>query len=248
MTNHLQSCAASHVGRVRENNEDAFFTSAMAKPARQLAWTGLLDGSTGWALVADGVGGHAAGEVASYLALEHLGPALHSCASDGDLRSAVAATNEEVVRSARRPDRHGMATTIAGIIFRDTSVIAFNVGDSRIYQLRRNRLLRLSEDHVLYGYMLTRCLGASAGTSAEPHILHVKPRIATRFLLCTDGVTDELDDEAIRAILTTADDPAAELIGAALDAGGRDNATAVVVDFQRTPRTAEPWYIPAERD
>lgn len=228
MTNHLKCWAASDTGRIRHHNEDAFMTSAMPEPSRRLSWAGQLHPIGGWALVADGVGASLAGEEASHLALEQLGFRLNGCITDRELLDAIAATNAAIL-AAQDADtsRDGMATTVVGLILTVAAAIIFNIGDSRAYSLRDGQLRRLSQDHVINGYMLTRCLGSAV---ADPYIRHIDCLRPSRFLLCTDGITNELSEETIQLLLGSRGDPAAALVNAALAAGGHDNLTAVVVD------------------
>jgi serine/threonine protein phosphatase PrpC len=223
--------AASDVGSVRNNNEDAFLTSGQLDGEADIAWEGRLDVRP-WALVADGMGGHAAGEVASALAVECLSAVLPGLATADEVSAAIEATNLALHDAMRlRPDLRGMGTTVAGILALRDSAIVFNVGDSRIYLAGRDGLARLSEDHVVGGYLLTKCLGGTPQIGTiEPFVRQVELTRGSRFLLCTDGLTDELEDEEIVELIA-GHDPASTLVGAALEKGGRDNVTVVVVQI-----------------
>ena len=221
--------AAAHVGAVRDNHEDAFLTSGQDIDDDVDSWEGSLQ-PTGWALVADGMGGHAAGEVASALAIRCLAAVLPQLDSLEEVTSAIEATNLALSDAMRtRPEFMGMGTTIAGLKLLGDTALTFNVGDSRIYHLAEGELQQISEDHVVGGYMLTKCLGGSSSPSlVEPFVRVQNIQEGSRILLYTDGVTDELPDETIQELLKQ-DNPAEALVEAAVFAGGRDNATSVVL-------------------
>ncbi|HKK27149.1 MAG TPA: Stp1/IreP family PP2C-type Ser/Thr phosphatase [Gemmatimonadota bacterium] len=237
--------AATDVGRVREQNEDA--------------WTAVP--GAGLYAVADGMGGHAAGEVASRLAIEALEEGV-----DGRAADTVAAAREalaEAVRGAARriheqarehPERRGMGTTLTAMLLLPggRGVVA-HVGDSRAYSMRDERLGRLTRDHTWVqarvdsgeltedearrhpaSSVLTRALGADGG--AEPDLFEIEWRAGDVYLLCSDGLTaavgePELEAELGRA-LREADDlegAAGELVREANRRGGPDNVTVILV-------------------
>ncbi len=236
-TGGVVAALATDVGRVRAHNEDA----------------GLV--TPDLVAVADGMGGHAAGEVASGLAVE----ALRSVGGTGELRpkdvlDAVTAANDAILRSAaQHPQQNGMATTLAGLarvtVGGSPHWAAVNIGDSRIYRVVDGRLAQVSKDHsevaelVTLGLLtpeealvhparniVTRCLGRDPLEPVDSWVF--PPHPGERFLLCTDGLTNELRDTAIARILGDGDDPQAiadALVAAAVEAGGRDNVTVVVV-------------------
>jgi protein phosphatase len=208
--------------------------------------------------VADGMGGHAAGEVASALAVE----ALRSVGeSEGaaelrpkDVLDAVQEANRAILRSAaRNPQQTGMATTLAALarvtVGGSPHWAVVNIGDSRVYRALDGRLSQVSKDHsevaelVDLGLLtpqealvhparniVTRCLGRDPLEPVDSWVF--PPHAGERFLLCTDGLTNELRDGAIARILLDGDDPQAiadALVAAAVEAGGRDNVTVVVV-------------------
>jgi protein phosphatase len=239
--------AATDVGLVRSNNEDAFLT---APPLFA---------------VADGMGGHRAGEVASAGAIRTL---QKEAGHDTDsLVAAVQSANRVVhAEAAANPDLSGMGTTITAMMTTHDSAQIVHVGDSRAYLLREGRLRRLTQDHTVVDRLaregkipaeevdrhpqrsvLERALGVGPEVDVDVQLLDVRP--GDRLLLCTDGLTSMLDDDEIREILLTELDPetaAQALIDAALAAGGKDNVTALIVDFPRldgaeadSSRTAE---------
>ncbi len=230
------AASATDAGRVRAHNEDAVLVTDCVF------------------VVADGMGGHAAGEVASSIAVDALRELDAPAGGPGQVVDRVEAANQAILDSvARHPEQAGMATTLAGLamVTVDGSPrwAAVNVGDSRVYQLVDGRLSQVSQDHSEVaelersGYLtaaearvhparniVTRCLGRDPVDPVDSWVL--LPQQGERFLLCTDGLTNELEDDEIAHLLQDGDDPkviADALVGAAVEAGGRDNVTVVVV-------------------
>ena len=235
--------SATHPGMVRHANEDRFH-----------AGSGIF-------VVADGMGGHAAGEVASQLAVDEFarlasattngGAALHP----GAIRHALARANDAIVAAANESEaRRGMGTTLVGLaVVEDVGrgrLLAFNLGDSRLYRVQAGSFEQLSVDHsqaqelVEAGVItaaerqahplsnvLTRALGHGPYPRADYWL--IDPHPGDRFLLCSDGLSVELTDGQIHLALIAPADPdrvAADLVQLAVEAGGRDNITVVVVD------------------
>jgi protein phosphatase len=244
------AAAVTDVGRKRSSNEDKFGFSA----------------EHGVYLVCDGMGGAAAGEVASAIAAEVMLRLL--CGRD----KAVAAPLEDVLegtiraanqaifsRAQRNPRLMGMGTTLVGLVTEGRRVVVFNVGDSRCYRLRAPgsqqsepepcRLLQITLDHSLVAEQLrmgrmsraealisplrnviTRALGTEP--DVEPDFFPLEAEAGDIFLLCSDGLTNELDDARIEAMLAadlSLDELCASLVAAANQAGGRDNITCLLV-------------------
>jgi serine/threonine protein phosphatase PrpC len=236
-TDPIRAAMATDVGRVREHNEDAVLVTP-----RVVA-------------VADGMGGHAAGEVAAALAVEALRPlgdddAVHA----DDVVARVGAANQALLDSAAaHPEQRGMATTLVGlaqvVVDGAQRWVAVNIGDSRIYRVVDGTMTQVSQDHSEVGELVamgllseedalrhparnivTRCLGRDPLEPVDSWVL--APHPGERFLLCSDGLTNELRDPAIARLLMDGDDPqviADRLVAAAVEAGGRDNVTVVVV-------------------
>ena len=224
----------SHVGHVRSSNEDAIGVSASGEVVLS-RWNGALPLQRGWALVTDGMGGHVGGEVASRLAIEILRPVLASLASSEQMQLTLNAANKALFDTMKhQPELSGMGTTIAGALLDGDRTFLVNVGDSRIYQHLNGKLTQLSLDHVVEGYMLTQCLGGfRPGARIEPHVREIALMPGMRLLLCSDGLTDMISDDTIAALLEEqSPDPAKLLVQAALDAGGMDNVSAVVIEIQ----------------
>ncbi|MBM81124.1 MAG: protein phosphatase [Planctomycetaceae bacterium] len=239
----LISGCVSITGNFRENNEDTFVVE---------------DGR--YYIVADGMGGQSAGEKASELATELIPQKLNQLLEfDRDdaktaikkIDQAVAFANTEIMAlSELEPDYHNMGTTVTFIVVVRGNLYIGNVGDSRVYMLRDGKLKQLTTDHSLtqalvtagtispdeaathrYRNVLYKYLGTKdGGTGTEA--CEVVPQSGDRFMLCSDGVTDGIDDNVIDGLLKEHDDPqsAAEaLVPAAEQGGSKDNITCVVV-------------------
>lgn len=206
----------TEVGHVRSRNEDA----VLARPER-----GVL-------AVADGLGGHAAGDVASMVAITSLDEApLSAQSSEEDLRSAVAAAHQAVLAAAEEPGRAGMGTTLVLAVVGEGSARILHVGDSRAYLLHPDGPVEaLTRDHGMHGY-LTQALGLDR--DVEPDVTEVETPKGSRLLLCTDGLTNMVDDDALAELLGRGDAQQAcdVLVETALANGGIDNVTVVVVRF-----------------
>jgi PPM family protein phosphatase len=234
----LRAGSATDVGRVRNTNQDRLIIS-----------DDLF-------AVADGMGGHVGGEVAAALAVDALTAAFRHDASVAGLRHAVAVANGAVWnRSQHDDDLRGMGTTLTaaaltvGTDGRDVLGLA-NVGDSRAYLLSGGRVAQITADHSLaeekvrhgelteaeaavhpHRHILTRALGVTPDVEVDLWEVHV--RTGDRLLLCSDGLSNELDLSEIGRLLSSVKDPrraARALVKAANDHGGGDNITVVVVD------------------
>ena len=233
--------AASHVGMVRQQNEDAF----------------VAEGNV--FAVADGMGGHNAGEVASALAVEGLRRAAAAGFSAAEsLVTAINTTNATIHEaSGGLSEQRGMGTTLTALVPLPATdgepqrVVVANVGDSRIYLWRGNELKQVSADHSYVQELLseglitaaearihprrnivTRALGIEGDVNADSWVLPMV--VGDRYVLCSDGLVDEVDDDEIAAILRASTNPqvaADHLVRVANDHGGRDNTTVVVVDI-----------------
>ena len=266
--------ALTHPGHVRANNEDHFFVTKATR-ALDTMLTSLPAGDVPERadevsyvmVVADGMGGHAAGEVASRLAISALvGLALHipdwifwvdeNTAPELQRRArhAIEQVGSMLVERGRQdPALHGMGSTLTGARSCGHDLLIVHVGDSRAYLFRAGRLERLTSDHT-YAQLLVDAgqLSASDATiSSLRHILvnalggnaeHVEVDVdllhlenGDRLLLCTDGLTDCVDDDSISATLAgglPSSDVCHRLLQLALDGGGRDNITAIVATFE----------------
>jgi len=239
--------ARTDVGMIRSGNEDNFF--ADATPAR-----GLF-------IVADGMGGHAAGEVASEMAVQIVARELNGIK---DLHAAD--TEERIMQSLRRAnlaiyertisevDKQGMGTTVSLLLLAGRRYLIGQVGDSRIYLLRDGGLRQLTKDHSYvqeqvdagyltpeqaryhpYSNVITRCVGAS--DEVEPDTFAGEMRAGDIFLLASDGLTGMVDDRRLHQLLVSRAPPERvvdALIAEANGRGGLDNITAVLVKVVKT--------------
>lgn len=239
----LRTAAGSDVGRRRTANEDRY---AMAP-------------ELGLFLVADGLGGHVAGQVASELAAEAALRAVRTLEGAGTslaekLRYAAIAANREVHQTAReRPELSGMGTTLVALLVREGRAALVHVGDSRAYLVRGQRIRQLTDDHSLVGellrrreispadarehpqrHVLTRAVGVRP--TVEPDLAELSPEAGDVFVLCSDGLTGHVRDEEIAALVEAHDDPqrvADALIELANQRGGEDNITVVVAKCEK---------------
>lgn len=232
--------SATDVGHVRQGNEDA-----------------LVAQSPVFA-VADGMGGHAAGEVASSIVATCLADlAGRDNLDPEDVVRQLVQANERVLASARlNPEQEGMGTTVTGValveVAGEQQWALFNVGDSRVYELDERGLQQVSVDHSLVQEMVDAGVLSSAEAARHPSrnvvtrsmghepmveiaMSRLPVRPGQRFVICSDGLSDELDAKTIETVLRAcpqAQPAARALVLAALDAGGRDNVTVVVVDVR----------------
>ena len=251
----LLSVARTDVGRRRQINEDALFR----------------DDARGFYVVADGVGGHNKGEIASREAVEQLRMWVSGAGRDLDrLVAQVLGGDGEGVWEIRRllesgvksacymvygmaeldPEKKGMSTTLSALLIRANLAFAAHVGDSRVYRVRQNSVLQLTEDHTLINYkvkhgMMTKAeaekaAGKNVITRAVGHKDYVQvdtadidTAIGDRFLLCSDGLHGYFTSETEVAQLCgdgELEECAEAAIGLANQRGGKDNITAVVVE------------------
>ena len=230
---------ASHVGQVRDSNEDAYLVADTV------------------VAVADGMGGHVAGEVASATALEPLRELDGRDFDDANaaltaLRDAVIAANAKVSATANSdPSFHGMGTTLTAALLDGRQLHVAHVGDSRAYLLRNGNLSQLTDDHTLVQHLIdegqltheeaathpqrsvvTRAIGVSPEVEVDAMTLDLLPD--DQVLLCSDGLTGVVTDADITEILqadTTLDEALRALIRMANNNGGPDNITAVLLRF-----------------
>lgn len=239
----LRIAARSDLGKIRANNEDCL----------------AFDARLGIAVLADGMGGSNAGEVASAVAIEvvmqHVveqSDRLHSRAALATLRDALTLANRRVYALAQsRREYDGMGTTlVAGMVHAGT-FFAAHVGDSRAYRFRRGELARLTADHSLVQQLVAQGILSTAEARLAPNrnivtraigievdvecdLTEVDARAGDVFLLCSDGLTDMIDDASIARLCALNVDAdvatlADTLIDAALRAGGFDNVSVIVL-------------------
>lgn len=235
----LRAAAVTDAGRIRSVNQDRFLIVADRIY-----------------VVADGMGGHRGGEVAAQMTVEALGTNTDSIQSTNDLVTRLEQTNQAVLdRSNVDPELRGMGTTVTAVALFNPSaknpvVSVINVGDSRTYRMRAGELEQLTEDHSVVAELmrtgrlspeearghrqrsvLTRAVGVEPTLDADT--LEVLVNRGDRFLLCSDGLYTEVPDLRMAAVLRQLGNPteaAKELVRLALQNGGRDNVTVLIID------------------
>ena len=239
--------AFTHRGKVRDHNEDAIgigpwqATARMDIPSQSIH---SLDPPV-LCLVADGMGGHAAGEHASSLAARSLAERACNVTGDEEVVAMLQEVNRKVFDAARtRSELMGMGTTVAGCIFTPEAVCWFNVGDSRIYRYRDGFARQLSIDDVslrgkakeTQSHIITQALGGAQNlTEITPHVGRDPLVRGWRYLLCSDGLTNHAEVSGIQDILadSCADREAVKtLFQRAMDAGGHDNISIMLVRIE----------------
>ncbi len=236
----MKAYGLTHVGKVRSINQDAFYLPKLGES---------------FAIVADGMGGHKAGEVASAMAVREFTRWLR-CAprpSESSASYAVHEANRTIHRTAQRDeDKSNMGTTLVAIWLDEGKAILTNVGDSRAYRLRDGELTQMSRDHSLVAELLaagkitaeearvhpqrnlvTRAVGTSS--TVNPDVTTFDRKDHDLWLLCSDGLTNHVSDEQLKNVLTSGDtleDMAHRLVDMALHRGGSDNVTVVLVDCE----------------
>lgn len=221
-------------GNVRPGNEDTVGTFGWLAPLEQQTPVVLATRGGGplVAAVADGLGGHAAGEVASRYAIGRLMEAADRTGTPDGLRSVITEIHRELLaRGAAEPRHAGMATTLAALVVTDTAVLCAHAGDSRVYYVESGLLDQLTTDDAIAG-VLEQCLGGRPGSRVDPHIRELRRDIPARYLICSDGLHGCVPHETIRD-LAAGEDPlaaAAALAGAAYRAGAPDNISVCLVD------------------
>jgi len=239
----LLYAARTDVGMIRSGNEDNYAVNATA--------------DRGLFIVADGMGGHAAGEVASEMAVQIVELELQGAATDLEnqasaekVSAALRKANRNIHdRTMTEVDKQGMGTTASVLLVSPTGYLIGQVGDSRVYLLRDGALHQLTKDHSYvqeqvdagfltpeqaryhpYSNVITRCVGASP--DVQPDIYRGEVRVGDLFLVASDGLTGMVDDRRLQALLMSRTEPERKvhlLIAEANGRGGLDNITAIVV-------------------
>lgn len=239
----LKTFSITNIGRRRKLNQDFVYTSE--KPVGSLP--NLF-------IVADGMGGHNAGDYASKATVETIVEKIEN-ASETDrtriLEEAIQAANTLIRQKARESaDLEGMGTTVVAATCEGNSLCVANVGDSRLYVANKKEIRQITKDHSWVAEMvrrgglgkeearnhpdkniITRAVGADDGIKVDFFTVQLKE--GDLILMCTDGLTNMLEDEEIRMILDGARDmveKAEELVAAANERGGRDNISVILID------------------
>jgi len=252
----LEVGQGTHTGMIRTGNEDSFFS----------------DLPRGLFVVADGMGGHAAGEVASDMAVRILSDELRDASAMADdvarerVQQSLQRANQAIYqRTLTEVDKQGMGTTVCVLLLHDARYLIGHVGDSRVYMLRDGALRQLTKDHsyvqeqvdagVLtpeqaryhpYSNVITRCVGAN--TDVQPDLYTGDVRRGDTFLVASDGLTGMVDDRRLAQLLqsrATAQRVVDALIAEANGRGGLDNITAIVVRVLALDEASGPGGVPA---
>jgi serine/threonine protein phosphatase PrpC len=239
--------AKTDLGRVRENNEDKFEFFQPSTPD-------VLAKKGSFYAVADGMGGHTAGQIASELALKTAIKAYYADSSpviEESLRSALQQANALIYDTSRAiVERSGMGTTMTALVIRGEDAFIAQVGDSRCYRLRDGRIEQLTEDHSWvneqvkrgglseeeaelspFRNVITRSLGNAPNVDVD--IFTEELKVGDTFLLCSDGLTGHVKDDEMADVMKKASpsQAAQDLVELALERGGRDNVTVLILSI-----------------
>lgn len=246
----LRATAFTHQGAVRPGNED---TIAIGDWIRRLpmAAPAVLEHEVSTpliCLVADGMGGHAAGEVASRTVAEHLSRRAAEATDDAATVRLLHETNAELYALMQEsPVWTGMGTTVAGLVVAPSGVLVFNVGDSRAYRIDQGGLVQLSTDDTpgpkladgrtaaMSSNLITQSLGGAYQLAGiDPHVLSEPLEDGARYLICSDGLSDLLDRTTMEGLLENDDAASAQaLFEAAMTRGGGDNVSLILLRLER---------------
>jgi serine/threonine protein phosphatase PrpC len=248
---HLRATAFTHQGAVRAANEDCIAIGDWVT-SEPMAAPLVLERAIGApliAVVADGMGGHAAGEVASRIAAERLAALASRVGDEAGLANLLRDVNAELFEAMReQPRLRGMGTTVAGVSIAPAGTLVFNVGDSRVYRIAEGALVQLSTDDTpgpkladgrtaaMTSHLITQSLGgAYEEVGIEPHLLSAPLAPRERYLLCSDGLSDLLTRDEIEAELAADNQSSVQaLFEAAMARGGRDNISIIMLDLRRS--------------
>lgn len=242
----MQIAYKTAIGKRRADNEDS---------------VGVFANQSGvqLAMIADGIGGNQGGDVASEMAVEHIGHSFettHTQTIDQTknwLQAQITSENQDIRdRSAQFDDLKGMGTTVVLAVISHETVLVGNIGDSRAYLLRDNVFSQVTEDHSLVNELvkrgelskqaarvhpqknvITRSLGIEKSVQIDLHYLELAT--GDTLMLCSDGLSDMLADDKIQAVLestATPQEKCNQLVNMANDAGGLDNISVIIVDNQ----------------
>ena len=240
----MKISAGTDTGMVRSSNQDCYAIGELPSGA--------------WAVVCDGMGGHSGGNVASKIATdtisdrikENIRPAMRELSVRNMLESAVVTANADIyVRASKEKELAGMGTTVVAVVCMNSKAVIAQVGDSRCYLLRKDKIIQLTKDHSLVQQLVD-----SGSITKEEAVHHHLKNVITRalgiendvcvdfydtelyendkLLLCSDGLTNHVSDEEILNLINNnkTSDYATKLINKANENGGRDNITAVILE------------------
>lgn len=241
----MESFSMTDIGLQREINQDYIYCNDNS--------VGLLPNLY---IVADGMGGHKAGDFASRFCINEFVKEISTISGRtiiGSMEGAIRHTNEGLLKeAANNPDLDGMGTTFVAAVISGRSVYVANIGDSRMYVIDKNMIRQITEDHSLVEEMIrkgeierkdakhhpkknviTRALGGAE--QVLPDFFEIEPETGSYILLCSDGLTNMLEDDEIKTIILEQDETlekkAAHLIEQANKQGGKDNISVVLVQM-----------------
>ena len=232
----MKAVSRTHIGNVRKSNQDALL---------------VQPGEFGLYGVADGMGGHKAGDVASRMAVDALKEALSAARPNEEaLRKAIEKANAEIYAAqCENPDLNGMGTTLTVIWEDKRRILLGHVGDSRAYRVRGGRIEQVSQDHSMvaelvrdglitqeealvhpYRNIITRALGVDGEVTAD--IVSMNKRKGDKYLICSDGLSEYVRENEMLEILTSMpmSEAADTMLSMALDGGGHDNISLVIAE------------------
>ena len=251
------SCAAfSNVGKYRENNEDNFYVNGRYREFNELKIDSYIDRDEHpqyLYAVCDGMGGEKFGELASMIAVEHLSE-IQTTDVTLTIQDYIRSTNEQICNEINKNNGTRIGTTLALLYINQKKAIVYNIGDSRVYLYRKGKLTQLSKDHTQAQQLVemgvieqNQAMKHKAKHQLTQHLgifpeeLIIEPFISKEisvkrndlFLLCSDGLTDMVGEDELRMILSDhkkdVEVIANELVVSALNHGGKDNVTSIVV-------------------
>lgn len=240
--------ACSNVGRVRSNNEDMILVDRQFLRDECTQGTGEINRNSRFsAIVADGMGGNDGGELASDIATQEFDTWVHDLPSDLDadalkkrVDSFVQFAHSLINRRGMQLDGfHGMGTTLVGIFFYEGTSYTINIGDSRIYIYRDGILRQVTKDHSMRNLLhdpsqpsnlIYNCLGSGYDNEAFADLDAFPVFEGDRLLICSDGLSDMVDDEELSRLFGLGAD-AKQFVDLALDSGGHDNVSVILMDI-----------------
>lgn len=238
--------AFTDVGLVRKRNEDCVLVAGWLSQVREgsLGAMDFVPKSPFVCAVADGMGGHVGGDLASRVALTALAERSPSWRDDADVASTLVEVNDQVRAVGVETDLLGLGTTVAGLCVSDDAIIVFNVGDSQVFSITDGDLVQISIDDSVFDSngrptnIITQSLGQLA--PVQPHVT-VLPRHAGTYLMCSDGVSGVMTPEQLAAAvrLPDLDDCVAEIIGTTRENGAYDNFSFIIVEVPDARTGAE---------
>ncbi|MDT5071068.1 MAG: family protein phosphatase [Mycobacterium sp.] len=230
--------AFTDVGLARKRNEDAILVAGWLSQTREgsLVAMDFAPSAPFVCAVADGMGGHVGGDLASRVALTVISERSHNWRSAQDIASTLIETNEQVRAVGMDADLQGLGTTVAGLCITDGGIVIFNVGDSPVFSITDGVLAQISIDDSVFDSqgrptnIITQSLGQLP--PVQPHLTVLPPRAGT-YLLCSDGVSGVMTPEDLRAAVLEPDldDLAANIIATTRENGAHDNFSFIIVEI-----------------